>query len=310
MLTESAARRMSLREMAGTMSGMPDGTTINAQVATNNDAPAAKRKNKTIIYVSWVVDTRRFLTWLRAWCQSGLSNQIKGKNLTLVPRTAKGFRATVSALRSLDRSKDVSFHTLFLMQDRCVRLLVKNQGRHVHGDLVRKELEQLDICVQGVLQLRRRRHEQETAKARPLQHTSIAIDESALPDQALWFASFGGDVRRPEKNPAVQALSTPRLYPRVLRLCTPVFCLWRGTHLRWMFHLTAAAYVLQLWRKPHNLLPGLCKMERPRRRLLNGRLSNVVSWVVHTTLPPPKRQNGRTVRRAGKSVTWFETRCP
>ena len=48
----------------------------------------------------------------------------------LVPPTAEGFRATVSALLSLDGSKDVSFHTFSLPEDRCVRLLVKNICRH------------------------------------------------------------------------------------------------------------------------------------------------------------------------------------
>jgi len=51
-------------------------------------------------------------------------------NLMLVPRTAEDFRAMVSALRSIDGSKGVSFHTFSLPEDRCVRLLVKNICRH------------------------------------------------------------------------------------------------------------------------------------------------------------------------------------
>ena len=47
----------------------------------------------------------------------------------LVPRTAEGFRATVSAMRSIDGSKGVNFHTSF-PDDGRVRLLVKNPGRH------------------------------------------------------------------------------------------------------------------------------------------------------------------------------------
>ena len=66
---------------------------------------------------------------------------MKGEKLMLVPRTAEGFRATVSALRSLDGSNGVSFHTLSLPEDRRVRLLVKNLGRHMPEDVVREELE-------------------------------------------------------------------------------------------------------------------------------------------------------------------------
>jgi hypothetical protein len=86
----------------------------------------------------------------------------------LVPRTAKGFRATVGALRSFDGSKGVSFHTFSLPEDCCVRLLVKNLGRHMPDDVARAELENLGICFQGVLQLRSCHRDQEDTKARPL----------------------------------------------------------------------------------------------------------------------------------------------
>jgi hypothetical protein len=46
----------------------------------------------------------------------------------VVPSTADGFRAVVSALRSLDEGEGVSFQTFTLPEDRCVRLLVKNLG--------------------------------------------------------------------------------------------------------------------------------------------------------------------------------------
>jgi hypothetical protein len=72
----------------------------------------------------------------------------------LVPKTANGFRATVSALRSLDGSKGVSFHTFSLPEDRCVRLLLKNLGKHMPESVAREKLETLGIHVQGVLQLR------------------------------------------------------------------------------------------------------------------------------------------------------------
>ena len=73
----------------------------------------------------------RFLAWLRTLCPSCLSAQMKGEKLIIVPGSADGFRATASALISLDGSKGVTFHTFSLLEDRCVRLLVKNLGRQM-----------------------------------------------------------------------------------------------------------------------------------------------------------------------------------
>lgn len=145
-----------------------DGTTISAQVASNSAAPAAERQNKTPIYVSRVTDTPSFLTLYRVSCESGLSARIKGEKLMLVSRIAEGFRATVNALRSLDGSMGVSFHTFSLPEDRCVRLLVKNPGRNMPEDVVREEMENLGICAQGVLQIRSGRRDQEADKSRPI----------------------------------------------------------------------------------------------------------------------------------------------
>jgi hypothetical protein len=147
---------------------MPDGTTICAHLATKSAAPAAARQNKTYIYVSVVTDTRGFLTWLWASCQSEISAQIKGDKLMIVPRTAEGFTAIVSALHSLDGSKGVSFHTFSLPEDGCVCLLLKNLGRHMSEDMVLEELENLGICVQGVLRLRSGHRDQDATKACPL----------------------------------------------------------------------------------------------------------------------------------------------
>jgi len=72
----------------------------------------------------------------------------------VVPSTADGFRAAVSAQRSLDGREDVRFHAFTLPEDRCVRLLVNNLGRGMPEKVVREELESLNIRVQGVTQLR------------------------------------------------------------------------------------------------------------------------------------------------------------
>jgi hypothetical protein len=56
----------------------------------------------------------------------------------VIPSTEDGFRAMVSALRSLDGEKGVSFHTYSLPEDRCVRLLVKNLGKRMPERVVRE----------------------------------------------------------------------------------------------------------------------------------------------------------------------------
>jgi hypothetical protein len=87
----------------------------------------------------------------------------------VVPSTADGFRAVVSALRSHDEGECVSFHTFTLPADRCVRLLLKHLGRGMPESVVREELESLNIRVQGVMQLRSGRRDQEPAYF-PLYH--------------------------------------------------------------------------------------------------------------------------------------------
>jgi len=162
---ETSTRRMS-NDMSGPLSGMPDGTTNNAQVA-NACLPAGQRPNKTPIFISGVSDTRAFLAWLRASCPCGLMAQLKSEMLMVVPSTADGFRAAVSALRSFDGKGGVSFHTFTLPEDRCARLLVKKVGRGMPESVVREEQESLNICVQGVTQMRYGRRDPDPAKDRP-----------------------------------------------------------------------------------------------------------------------------------------------
>ena len=81
--------------------------------------------------------------------------------------TADGFRAAVSALRSLDGKEGVSFHTFTFPEESCVRLLVKNLGSSMPESVVRDEPESLNIRVQGVTQLRSGRRDQNPAKDRP-----------------------------------------------------------------------------------------------------------------------------------------------
>jgi hypothetical protein len=100
---------------------MPVGTTTNAQVASAS-LPTGERSNKTPIFISGVDDTRAFLAWLRATCPSKLSAQLTAERVVVVPATADGLRAAVSALRSLDGKSGVSFHTYSLPEERCIWL--------------------------------------------------------------------------------------------------------------------------------------------------------------------------------------------
>jgi hypothetical protein len=87
---------------SGPLSGKPDGATPHAQVA-NTFLRAGERPNKTPTFITCVSDARSFLAWLLASCPGGLTVQVKGEKLMVVPSPSDGFRAVVSALRSLDR---------------------------------------------------------------------------------------------------------------------------------------------------------------------------------------------------------------
>lgn len=92
------------------------------------------------------------------------------------PETANDFLAATAALRSLDVSKVISFHTFSLPGDRGVRLLVKNLGKRMSETVVREELEVLGICVQGVLQLRFGRRDQDPDKDRSVTpHFTVSV---------------------------------------------------------------------------------------------------------------------------------------
>jgi hypothetical protein len=67
-----------------------------------------------------------------------------------------------------------------------VRLLVKNVGRHMPEDVVREDLENMCICVQGFLQLHSGRGDQEAAKTCPLT-TQFIVSLARGPEVAKLF---------------------------------------------------------------------------------------------------------------------------
>ena len=74
----------------------------------------------------------------------------------------------------------MSFHTFTLPENRCARLLVKNDGRGMSESVVREELETLGIHVQGVTQLRSGRRYQDPTKNRPPTPTSLCLWREGL----------------------------------------------------------------------------------------------------------------------------------
>jgi len=116
--SKTTNRRMS-SDMSGPLSDKPDGTTPNAQVASTC-LPAGECPNKMPIFISGFSDTHAFLAWLWLSSPGSLTAQLKGEKLMVVPSTADRFRATVSALWSLNGKEGVSFYTFMLPEDHCV----------------------------------------------------------------------------------------------------------------------------------------------------------------------------------------------
>jgi hypothetical protein len=262
---ETAPRRTS-SDVSGPMSGVPVGTTTNAHVDSAS-LPAGERSNKTPIFITGVDGNRAFLAWLQASCPSKLTAQLKAERLAVVPATAEGFRAAVNALRSLDGRSGVNFHTYSLPEDGCVRLLIKNIGRRMPEGVVREEMGSMGIRVQGVIQLRSSRRDQDPAKNLPPTPTSFCLWRENR--RCLWC--------EPSPNSAVSESRWRRtLHLRALcnanaakasaiRSETAVTLLGESrvgalTSLV-IVQPNSAASVLHLRGQPHSELPGMCEME-------------------------------------------------
>ena len=102
-LCDTDNRRIS-SDISGPLCGKPNGTTPHAQVTTTR-LPAGVLRNKKRIFITGASDARTFLAWLRSCCPCGLTAQIKGENLTLVPSIADGLRAVFGAMWPLDEGR-------------------------------------------------------------------------------------------------------------------------------------------------------------------------------------------------------------
>jgi hypothetical protein len=75
--------------MSGHLNGMPVGATIlNPRPDNPNAVTPAERRNRMPIYITGFSDTRGFLAWLRWRCPKGISAQMKGELLMVVPGMA------------------------------------------------------------------------------------------------------------------------------------------------------------------------------------------------------------------------------
>jgi hypothetical protein len=143
---------------------MPKGTSNHAQVA-NTRLPAGERPINMPTFISGAHDTRAFLAWWRAACPVGLTAQLKAEKLMVVPSTADGFRATFSALRSLDWGGGFEFSHLHAPGGPLSANTGEEPGQRNAGELIREELEALDIharesciCVPAVVTRTQRRN--------------------------------------------------------------------------------------------------------------------------------------------------------
>jgi hypothetical protein len=117
----------------------------------------------------------------------------------------------------------VSFHTFSLPEDRCVRLLVKDLGQRMPENAVRNELESLNIQVQGFMQLRSGRRNQDLAMDRPpTPHLIVSlarspeVNKGSFNHPALRSAGDGGDVPGAKGTALMQTL--PGLWTHVAQL--------------------------------------------------------------------------------------------
>ena len=118
--------------MSGPLCGMPDGTTLSAQLAANSAAPAGERKNKTPIYVSELTDTRGFLSLYGPRVTAGFHARLRGRGwcLSHEPLTASdpqkahcdpSMEATVWVFTPLSRRIVVFVCWLRTWTDKCLR---------------------------------------------------------------------------------------------------------------------------------------------------------------------------------------------
>jgi hypothetical protein len=150
-----------------------------------------------------------------------------------------------------------------------VPLLVKNLGRGMPESVVREELQSLNIRVQGVMQFRSGRRDQDPAKDRPPKpHFIVSVARGPEVSRVRSLTELCGLRVSMESYVAPKGPLQCKRFQRfghTQRNCgyAPRCVACGGTHLSGgCSYLAGTASVLRLRMKPHGELSGLCKVER------------------------------------------------
>jgi hypothetical protein len=135
--------------------------------------------------------------------------------LILLPEIADAFRVTFGALRALDETEGVIFHTISPLEDRSMRLLLKDLGKRMHEAHARDS-----IAAEGLADPCAGCHATSVAATgsgpqdRPSSDTTLhsvggakpSLSESAFSHRSLRSGSKVGDVQRSKMATALQTL--------------------------------------------------------------------------------------------------------
>jgi len=197
----------------------------------------------------------------------------------------------------------MSFHTFSLLEDRCVRLLVKNLGRHAWRGSPGGGGEYGHLCLGSFASTQGAPWTGGLKSPSPNKtlccdgSTRTGSGESAFPDRVSVETYVA-----PKKTLQLKRCQRSGHTQGYCGYAPPVLLVVRLTSQGYVPPNSSSLRAAAVQKTTHPTTGAEWNRKSPRRRLLSGRLSNAVSWVVHPTFPLPQRQNGRAVRRAGKSV--------
>jgi hypothetical protein len=143
------------------LSDKPDGTTTRIQV-TNTCLAAGERPKKTATFISGVHDACTFMVWLRASCPGSLTAQLK--RMSWLSRQPPMISEPWSAHCGPSEGGCEFPHLHAPGGPLCTASGKKTLGRGMPESIARKELESMDIRIQGVAQLRSSLRDQDPAR--------------------------------------------------------------------------------------------------------------------------------------------------
>jgi hypothetical protein len=133
-----------------------------------------------------------------------------------------------------------------------------NLGRGMPESVVREELESLNIRVQGVMQLRSSRRDQDPVKDRPPTPTSLSRWRKGLRCRKCDYSPNSTACEWLQKAHCNASGASASAKRSVTAYRCPGVSRVGLVPLRWMFCPAGTASMLCLRGKPHGELPGLC----------------------------------------------------